>query len=189
MASVEKNSDGGLIERCREGDLGAFEKLYQIHSPCVVTYLLRGGFVSDDCADLTCEVFQRAYQSLDNYDSARGSFGLWLWAIVRDVARRNWPRRRGAENFDPQLAEDVFASAIIGTNESDDTRNETSTIDGCVQALPDELRRIIHLRYIQGHTVCGIAQAADIAESAVNLKLAEAHEMLKQCLKEKGFFV
>lgn len=189
MSSVEKNNDCELIEQCRKGDLEAFEDIYRIHSPCVVTYLLRGGFVSDDCADLTREVFQRAYQSLDNYDPARGGFGLWLWAIVRDVARRNWPRRSGAENFDPQLAEDVFASAIVGAGESDDTRQETSIIDGCVQALPDELRRMIHLRYIQGHTVCGIANAADMAESSVNSKLAEAHEMLKRCLKAKGFFV
>lgn len=55
-----------------------------------------------------------------------------------------------------------------------------------VAALPEELGRIIRLRYVEGRTTRAIAAATDIPEATVRLRLSEAHELLRQCLKARG---
>ena len=99
-----------LVLRALAGEESACEELYDRHGGRVMAYLLRSGFVRADADDLTQEVFLRAFKSLRTFDAARGAFAAWVGAIARNVARRQWGKRRGGESFDSQLAEEMFAA-------------------------------------------------------------------------------
>lgn len=174
-----------LVSRCLAGDAPAQEALYRLHAGRILAHFLRSGFARADAEDLLQETFVRAFRSLRTFDAARGSLGTWLAAIARNVARKRWHRRREAESFDPELAEEMLAAPDNPGREAE-RREETDAVAGCVAALPDELERIVRLRYVEGRTTRGIATAAGMPESTVRLRLAEAHERLARCLRGKG---
>lgn len=178
-----------LIDRCRQGDQQAFNALYARHAPRVAAFLLRSGFVQADAEDLTQETFLRAYRGLDTYDADRGGFGGWLAAIARNVARRHWARRVTPEHFDPDLADDIFESDVDAAPQQAMTAEQYEAVRLCRSALPRELQRLIHLRYVEGRSTRGVSQATDLPEATVRLRLNGAYGMLRRCLREKGFAV
>ena len=52
------------------------------------------GFGYAASEDLTQDVFLQANRSLKTFDPSRGGLRNWLYAIARNVARRQWSRRR-----------------------------------------------------------------------------------------------
>ena len=175
-----------LIARCRAGEPQAQEALHAAHRGCVLAYLHRIGFSSADAEDLAQEAFLRAFRSLKNFDPSKGSFRRWLGAIVRNVARRRWGRRSQPQNFDPELARDVFP-APNNPHDTPETREEIEAVQSCVDALPPELARVIRLRYVEARTTRGVAAATGLPEATVRLRLGEAMDILGRAMKEKGF--
>lgn len=184
-----EEDDLALIARCREADGAAFDALYARHAPRVMAYLLRSGFARCDADDLTQETFLRAYKSLETFDAERGTFGPWLGAVARNVARRHWSRRKQPEHFDPDLAEDIFACPGGRAEDLAMANEQCQAVRDCVESLPAELQQMVRLRYVEGRTTRGVGRALDMPEATVRLRLSGAHGMLRRCLREKGFEV
>ena len=127
----------------------------------------------------------RAFKSLGGFDVARGCLRTWLGAIARNVARKCWARPSGPVDFDPALAEEMFA-APADVLESPEVREQVDAVRDCVSALPDELAQIVRLRYVAAGTTRGIAAATGMPEATVRLRLGEALGLLERCLKSKG---
>ncbi len=174
-----------LIARAAAGEGEAFEALHAAHAGRVRAYLLRSGFRPADADDLAQETFLRVFKSLSTFDAGRGSFASWLGTIARNVARRRWQRRRGPENFDPDLADEMFAAAADPAA-SPEAREEIGAVRACVDTLPADLSRLVRLRYVAGLTTRGIAADVGMPEATVRLRLAEAGELLCKCLTAKG---
>jgi RNA polymerase sigma factor (sigma-70 family) len=166
-------------------DAADFERVYADHLGRVKAYLRRCGFARADVDDLAQEVFVRAYQSLHTFDPSRGPIGPWLGAIAHNVARRQWGRRPQADLFDPSLAAEVFA-APENAGPTPEAQDALAALRGCLDALPPDLARIVRLRYVDGRTTRGVAEAAHMAEATVRLRLDEAKTLLARCLKGKG---
>ncbi len=178
-------NEAELIEQCLRGDQTSCSLLYSTYAGLVRAYLQRCGFGSTDADDLTQEVFVRVFKSLKTFKPAKGTFRQWLGAITRNVARKRWRRRPEPENFDPELAEEVFAT-YGNPGQTPEAREEVDAVRLCVQTLPADLTRIIRLRFVQGRTTRGIASAIEMAEATVRLRLKEAVALLESCLRDKG---
>lgn len=173
-----------LVARCIDGDEAAFGPLHAACAGHIKAYFLRLGFAVADADDLTQAVFVRAFKSLRSFNRTREPLGMWLASIARSVARRELGRRTEAENFDPLLAEDVFAVSMgPGTEASE----EAVALSQCIDALPPELAQVVHLRYVKGMTTRGIAAAAGTSEATVRLRLNDMLSLLRGCLSAKGF--
>ena len=175
-----------LISRALAGEQSAFGVLYAHHAGRAKAYFLRCGFGSADADDLTQTVFVRVFKSLHTFDAARGQFPAWLAAIVRNTARKHLRRRRSPACFDPELAEETLCGGD-NPGPASEEREEIDALSECISALPSEPARIINLRYVEGRTTRGIADITGIAEATVRLRLSEAKDMLRRCLKSKGF--
>ncbi len=175
-----------LILRCLRGEQGAFDLLYGAYSGWAKAYFLRCGFTSTDSDDLTQAVFIRMFKSLHTFDPSRGGLRQWLGAIVRNMARKQWRRRKDTQNFDPELAEEMLV-APGNPVAMFETREELDALRECIATLPAELARIISLRYVDGRSTRGVAGAACIPEATVRLRLGEAKDMLRRCMESKGF--
>jgi RNA polymerase sigma-70 factor (ECF subfamily) len=178
-------SDLELMQRCRAGDEAAFDALHAAHAGRVTAYLRRSGFGPADADDLGQEVFVRVLRSLETFDPARGSLAQWLGAIARNVARRHWQRRRDAQNFDPELAEEMFPSDDR-PGDAPEAREQLELVRQCVAALPPGLARVVRLRYVEGRTTRGVALAMTMPEATVRARLKEALSLLEQGLKARG---
>ncbi len=175
-----------IVRLSLAGEQTGFEALYSNHAGRVMAYLLRSGFSRADAEDLTQETFIRAFKSLHTFDANRGRFGTWLATIARNVARKQWSRRKNPENFDPELAEEFLTSpdnpgATVAATE------EIDAVGACVEFLPGELARIVRLRYVYALTTRTIAAEVSLPEATVRLRLKEAVDALRRCLEGKGF--
>jgi RNA polymerase sigma-70 factor (ECF subfamily) len=178
-------TDEERVSRYFRGDPAGMASLYAGHAPRIRAYFRRRGFAEARAADLTHEVFCRVLRSLGTFDPERGSFAQWISAIARNAARKAWRRRADADGFDPALAEQVLV-----TDEPPDRvaerRERLDALDDCVRRLPPDLARIVRLRYVEGRTTRGIAAVERVAEATVRLRLDEARELLRRCMREKG---
>jgi RNA polymerase sigma-70 factor (ECF subfamily) len=172
-----------LVARCLAGDGEAFRQVHDEHAGRIVVYFLRSGFSAADADDLRQEVFLRAFKSLGGFDPARGSLAAWLGAIARNTVRRHWQRASADGQLDPELAE-----AVLREEPPDHAarQEELESLRQCINRLPAELSRLVGLRYVEGLTTRGIAARANLPEATVRLRLAEARNLLADCLKAKG---
>ena len=168
-----------------EGEGIDFTYLYSQHEGRVKAYFRRCGFASADVEDLTQEVFVRIFKSLHTFDAARGPLGPWLATVVRNVARRRWQRRTPAGGLDPEMAEALLAAPEDPAG-APEAREQMAALAVCVESLPPDLARMVRLRYVEGLTTRGIAEATRMAEATIRLRLAEAKELLERCLRAKG---
>ncbi len=174
-----------LVRLALHGERAAFEQLYAAHARRVLAYLYRCGFAPATADDLVQETFLSAYASLETFDGERGGFSAWVGGIARNAARKHWARRKDGESFDPALAEQVLAGGEEPA-ETAESNEEISAVRACVETLPEELRRIVRLRYVDGRTTRGVAAAAGLPEATVRLRLEQAGELLARCLRSKG---
>lgn len=176
--------DPDIIARCLDGETEAFEELYAAHAGRVKAFLLRSGFSANDADDQTQEVFLRVYKSLKTYDPDRGAFRPWLGAVVRNVARRYWSKRKGPEDFDPHLAMQMFAAP---DGESAADREERNALQQAIKELDGEHAAIVRMRYVDGLTTRAIGERVGMPEATVRLRLGEAKSKLAVCMKRMGF--
>lgn len=178
------SSDIECIRRGLNGEPAAFEALYAAHAGRVKAYFLRSGLSGASADDATQDTFARAFRSLVTFNAERGSFATWLGAIARNVARRLWQQRREG-NFDPDLADEMFASGLDPAADAA-AREEIDAVRECVADLPEDLSRIVHLRYVEGRTTRGIAAAVNVPEATVRSRLDQARASIRRCLQSRG---
>ena len=180
-----RKSEEQWVSAYLAGEQGAADALYAAHSRRVMAYFTRSGFDAADAEDRTQETFVRAFRSLATFDTRRGTLSAWLGAVARNVARKHWRRRSSGEHFDPELAERVL-EAPGNSGDLAEAREEIAAVRDCVDRLPDELGRIVRLRYVEARTTRGIAAATGISEATVRLRLSQARAELARCLRGKG---
>lgn len=185
MASSEINQRDA-IARYLDGDPSGFDALHSACAGRVMAYLLRSGFARHDAEDLCQDIFMRVAKSLRTFDPSRGAFGAWLATIARNVVRKRWRRKTASPmDFDPHLAEQTLIGAddVAGEAESAET---VEALEDCIARLPADLQRLIRLRYVDGRTTRGLAEATTSPEATVRLHLTSARDQLRGCLESKG---
>lgn len=177
----------GLIERCRRGNVEAFEELIAPYMQKVYSLALRLSRNPEDASDLAQEALLRAFVSLREF---RGecAFSTWLYRITfnvcRDEARRR--RRHPAVSLDEPLAlEDgpgtprQFISPVGDPAEEVESREIRAAIWEGIRSLSPEFRAVLVLRDIEGLPYEEIAQVLDISLGTVKSRLNRARNALK----------
>src|SRR5579883_1130080 len=101
---VQDDSDEGLMERYRDGEVRAFEVLLVRHRRSVYNFILRSVADAAHAEDLLQETFLRVIKGSAEYER-KARFKTWLFTIARnlcvDASRRGKHRR--AQSLDAPL--------------------------------------------------------------------------------------
>jgi RNA polymerase sigma-70 factor (ECF subfamily) len=81
---MEAGAEEALIDRCRKQDVEAFGKFVDAYQARVFGFVKRMVSNADEAADVTQEVFIRAYQSFARFDG-RSSVRTWLFRIANNL--------------------------------------------------------------------------------------------------------
>src|SRR5688572_2181128 len=73
--------DMALVERCRAGDLAAFEELYKAHAGKLYSLAFRMLGNPADAEDLLQEIFLAAHRKLDGF-RGESALGTWLYRLA-----------------------------------------------------------------------------------------------------------
>jgi RNA polymerase sigma factor RpoE len=186
----EREIDQALVERAQGGDRHAFDQLVSKYQRKLGRLLSR--FIRDpaEVEDVSQEAFIKAYRALPSFrgDSA---FYTWLYRIGINTAKNylvaQGRRAPTSTEFDSEEAE-TFESAEqlrdINTPESLLLSKQIGeTVNGAIDALPEELRTAIVLREIEGLSYEEIAGMMDCPIGTVRSRIFRAREAVAQKLR------
>lgn len=166
-------NDSRLVEAAREGDRGAFGRLYDRYARMVHGILLaRVPFIEVD--DLVQDVFLLALPRLHSLrDITR--FGAWLAAIARN--RANDYHRQHVEQV--ELTDDCESSAPTRRDPED---VEAAYILALIRSLPETYRETLLLRLVEGMTGPEIAARTGLTPGSVRVNLHRGMQQLREKL-------
>jgi RNA polymerase sigma-70 factor (ECF subfamily) len=181
------SDDAALIERCRAGDLAAFEPLVTKYRQRV--YRLAYNVLRDpeEARDVSQDAFIRAFQALASFrgDSA---FYTWLFRIVmnvaRDRARQHAARGRafGTERVEEEDRDRTLADQGPAPDAHAVEVEERERIGRALATLSEAHRAIIMLSDLEGLSYREIAEVLDIPMGTVMSRLHHARRRLREAL-------
>ena len=178
-------SDEEVIRRVREGDVGLFEVLMRRHNQRV--YRVARSVLGDDAAaeDLAQEAWVRVYERLSQF-AGEARFSTWLTRIVLHEA---WARSRKAGRVRP-ISEEMEKSEDFMSAAPDPERRTLSTemrryLETAMEALPESYRVVLFLRDLEELSTAETADALDLTENAVKVRLHRARAMVRRDLTAK----
>jgi len=93
--SSSRRTSATLLDRVRQNDPVAWQRLVDLYGPLVFHWGRRFGLRDEDAADLMQEVFLAVARAVRRFEhsESHGRFRGWLWTITRNRFR-DWHRRR-----------------------------------------------------------------------------------------------
>jgi RNA polymerase sigma-70 factor (ECF subfamily) len=155
--------DRDLVRRVAEGDVWAFEAIYDRYNAQVLRFALRVTGGQRAAEEVTQDVFVSFWRSAGRYDTDRGALNTWLFAIARNRSV-DWLRREarhaGGLQIDDAQVQDLEAAERTEQLVAD--RERSTRVRQLLTGLPHEQRRVIELTYFRELTHSEIATADNI---------------------------
>jgi RNA polymerase sigma-70 factor (ECF subfamily) len=184
--SPDRDTERALIARAQRGDVGAFEALYHANAPRIYALALRLTGARPDAAELTQDVFVRAWQRLTSF-RGDAAFASWLHriAINQLFMRARGERRRAAVirigSDSPDDAGAVDATPEEGAAPTVDV-GQALDLERAIAALPPGARRVFVLHDVVGYRHDEIARLTGLAEGTLRAQLHRARKLLMEAL-------
>ena len=177
------------VRRAQEGDVRAFEQLFQQYHRGIYNTIYQMTRNEADAADLTQEVFVRAYRALPRLQTPE-AFSSWLYRIAVNLSR-NWLRDRGRVRIESlELPGDDGEEG--NTREIADPTGDPSVlvqtqdlqerVQKAVAGLSPDHRTVVTLHHLQGMPVEEIARVMGCSIGTVKSRLSRARDHLKRKL-------
>jgi RNA polymerase sigma-70 factor, ECF subfamily len=175
-------SDGQVIDRVLEGDSALYELLVRRYNQRV--YRAVRAVLRDDseAEDVMQEAYVRAFQHLRQFER-RASFLTWITriAIHEALARLERSKRFSPDEFDE--TDELFllkGPSPMTPEDSAATSQTRALLEESILALPFAYRTIIMLRDVEEMSTAESAEALEISEDAVKVRLHRARALLKK---------
>jgi RNA polymerase sigma-70 factor (ECF subfamily) len=176
-----------LLRRAKAGDQAAFERLVERYEKPVYHQALRLLNHGEDAADVTQEVFFKAWRGLERFQGDC-AFSTWLYRLTDNAAidlLRREKKRRGDASLDDDQGWDAALADPAPTPERalEGRELERAVADGLARLSPEH-RRVLVLREINGLSYDEIAAALGLSPGTVKSRLARARLALAKLLKD-----
>ncbi|GDX59278.1 MAG: RNA polymerase sigma factor RpoE [Nitrosomonadaceae bacterium] len=188
----DREIDQQLVERVQRGDKQAFDLLvikYQRKLARLLSQFIRDAAEVEDVAQ---ETFIKAYRALPSF-RGESAFYTWLYRIGINTAKnflisqgRRAPTMTSA-GFDIEDAENFEEGSQLremNTPESElMSKQIAETVNQTLQELPEELRKAITLREIEGISYEEIATIMNCPIGTVRSRIFRAREIIAEKLR------
>ncbi len=191
IVSIEQ-SDLSLVQLAQRGDPKAFDALVRRYQHRVVKLVMR--YVRDpaEAEDIAQEAFIKAYRALPRFrgDSA---FYTWLYRIAINTAKNALAsRKRSPIEYDLDRADGDEPNHEVAARMKDTATPEAlalteeirSIVTGAIDALPEDLRKAIQLRELEGMSYEEIANEMECPVGTVRSRIFRAREAIDARLRE-----
>ena len=186
-----------LVDRARRGDHAAFRVLVERYQDRVYGLARRILRDPERARDAVQEGFLKAYSALERFEG-RSGFYTWLYRLVFnqciDMKRRDRSSRH--EEWDDEIARDVAPGADTaplpqGTELADPANayhrgQLRAALAAAIESLPDDARRTLVLREVDGLSYEEIAKALRIPKGTVMSRLHYARRRVRETLIANG---
>lgn len=183
--------DTALVQRCREGDLRAFEALVAKYQDRVYNMIFRMCGRAADAEELAQETFLKALEKIGQFKGHSG-FYTWLFRIAANLTISQ--RRRAARvRFSPLTAMDdsdeaggngraVAQHRHAAPDAAAISAETNDRVAAAVEELDEEYRLAVVLRDVEEMDYAQIADVLEVPVGTVKSRLHRARCILKDKL-------
>jgi RNA polymerase sigma-70 factor (ECF subfamily) len=184
---VTQDSDEDCMLRYADGELAAFQALYERHRGGLYRYFLRQS-PQDVAEELFQDVWTRVIQARRRY-RPDATFRTWLYTLARNRLIDYW-RRQGRDPLAisgmPEMGLDAAGEHPAGNpGRLADLRDCLEQLLRLVESLPALQRETFLLKHDAGMTLLEIAAALDTGAETAKSRLRYAMERLRAGLPEE----
>ena len=186
MKSFTEIPDETLVTMVLQGETEAFAFIVDRYKVQIYNLMYRFSNSTEDAADMTQEVFCRAFERLTQYEK-RKQFFSWLYTLALNHAR-DWSKKK--KNRIRKLARFSAETETYATRSAHallEANQETDTLTAALNTLPADRREMVVLRYRHERSIKELAEIFELTESAVKMRLHRALEDLRIKLKKKDY--
>jgi RNA polymerase sigma-70 factor (ECF subfamily) len=186
-SQFEKFSDLEIIRGVIEGDVKLFEILIRRYDPFLYKIGRTYRYNHEDTEDLMQDAYINANCHLKNFES-RASFKTWLTRIMLNVCYQKKHKLSFKNEIHQGAIQNENSDLLFyhsSNNEQIAMNKELGrVIENAVHKIPEDYRIIFTLRELNGLSVAETAEALDITESNVKVRLSRAKGMLQKEIKK-----
>jgi RNA polymerase sigma-70 factor (ECF subfamily) len=183
-ASRGREADRELVDRCRRGDLAAFEELYRAHAGKLFSLACRMIGNATDAEDLLQEIFLSAHRKLDGF-RGESALGTWLYRLATNHCLDYLRSRAARTNQITDALDDeegLFETGRRGLAEQTVMKMD---LERAMARLPDGCRAAFVLHDVQGLEHREVADVLGIAEGTSKSQVHKARLRLRAMLSER----
>ncbi len=180
MADQSRAADTELVERCLNGDLGAFEDLYRQYSTRLYNLAFRMVGNAADAEDLLQDIFLTVYRKLESFRGA-SALGTWLYRLGMNVCldrlRSKAARQdQATDTLDERLSSTQIPSALAGVSRID--------LERAIASLPEGSRAAFLLHDVEGFDHTEVGQMLGVAEGTSKSQVHKARLRIREFLHQ-----
>ena len=180
-AGGTRQDELALVQRCREGDLAAFEEIYRTHAGRLFSVACRLLGNPTDAEDLVQEIFMAAHRKLDTF-RGEAALGTWLYRLATNLCLDHLRSRSGRSSQLTDSIDDeqgLFDSSTSGLAEQTVSKMD---LERALAKLPDGCRAAFVLHDIEGLEHREVADVLGIAEGTSKSQVHKARMKLRALL-------
>lgn len=155
-----------------------FLKNYEKYKDKIYSYFwYRLNFNQAIAEDMTQEVFLKAFDKFDSYDTER-PFQAWIYMIAKNHLKNYYRiqgREVGYDNYESRLSTDTVSKL--------DSKMEWEQVVEKIKALPDKYSEVLLLRFVDGLSNGEISEVLCAEEGAIRTRISRALQAIKEVSK------
>jgi RNA polymerase sigma-70 factor (ECF subfamily) len=169
-APADCDDEAALVEAA-QADPAAFGVLYRSYLPQLYRYVRSRLPTDEEAADLTQQVFLKAFEALPTYQRRGIPFVAWLFRIARNALIDAQRRQR------PVVPWQMIPEAEHPAASQHDA---LSHFDALIAPLDDSQREMLVLRFVVGLPTREIAAVVGKTDGAVRMQISRSLKLLRE---------
>lgn len=179
---AERETDETLMERFRDGDAAAFDRLYHRHKGALFRYLRRGCRDPSAAEELFQDVWLNLIRARARY-RVEARFTTYLYRIAHNRLVDHHRRRPQAPAGASPGGDEPAANPADEPERRAHLEREAARVQALVRALPEEQREAFLLHEEGGLGVDAIAEVTGVGRETAKSRLRYAVRKLKRGLE------
>lgn len=153
-----------------------FAKMYATYTDDIFRFIyvrVRDEMLAED---LTADTFSKAWQKLETFDFRQPR--AWLYTIARNLITDHWRTHHSVpleDGFDPEDDRESVEAQV-------DRALSKERLTAAIGQLPEDMKSVVSLRFLQGFSARQTGDALGIAEGNVRIIQYRALKKLKGIL-------
>ena len=192
---IEEPTDIDLLHRAKSGDFAAFQRLIVKLQPRVYGLAFRILRQAQDAEDATQQTFLALIEHIADFRE-ESSIATWVLKIASNHALKILRKKRGLkvvsmsdmvleENYSDVPHPEFIAPWSKTADEIAQQAEVQDEIEKALSELDDKYRLVFILRDVEGLSVRETAEAMELTESTVKVRLLRARLALRERLTQK----
>jgi RNA polymerase sigma-70 factor (ECF subfamily) len=171
-----------LVERCRRGELGAFEEVYRQHSARLFSLAVRMLGNPADAEDMLQEIFLSAHRKLDSF-RGDAALGTWLYRLAMNQILDHVRSRAARTGQLTDGLDDATVIADAAGHRLADRAIDRIDLERALDELPEGCRAAFVLHDVEGLEHREVSEVLGIAEGTSKSQVHKARLRLRGLLR------